>query len=222
MRKLLYVATLALVVAMAVSACSPGSATANKGNAPESESPSRASASGSSNASKSYTDGWGLLSDDFLDEFAQRFDQVESEVVVELKDRRTAQSKCHGIGEEAKITGSLAVRIDAVENGPYDYADRTPTVKVTTTMRNLTDHTIWVKSSNFDADSIDGRRLDHKIYIKGSDGNRDVRSFYPTKISPGASYTGEVYFDGEGLKSVIYIPHFVISSESQYVYFDLE
>ena len=63
--------------------------------------------------------------------------------------------------------------------------------------------------------------IDHKLYIKDERGKRDVRSFEPTKVSPNATFTGVVYFDGEGLSSVIYEPHWLVSSQNQYIYFDL-
>lgn len=225
MRRLIRITAISMLVIAILHGCAPMGAGKKGGDASDAtamRSEPAAASNGSSTPGNSYTGGWGLLTDGFFDEFAQRLERIESEAIDELEDRRTAQPRHYSIGEETQITGNLAVRIDAVEGGPYDYADRTPTVKVTATMRNLSDHTIWVKPSNFDVDASDGRRLNHKIYIKDDKGRRDVRSFYPTKISPGASYTGDVYFDGEGVKSVIYIPHFVISSENQYVYFDLE
>lgn len=170
---------------------------------------------------RTYTGGWGLVSDDFIEQFVERYDEIESYAVGELEGGQTGGPIHAAIGKEIEATGNLAVSVSSVESGPYDYADNTPTVKVTVTMRNLTDKTVSVKPSNWDADNENGQRVNHKLYIKDERGKRDVRSFMPTKISPHATFTGTVYFDGEGLKSVIYEPHWLISSQSQYIYFDL-
>ena len=170
---------------------------------------------------RSYTGGWGLVSDDLIEQFVERYDEIESYAIGELENRRSAEPTHAAIGEEVEATGNLAVSVLSVEPGPYDYADNTSTIKVTVSMRNLTDKTVSVKASNWDADNENGQRVDHKLYIKDERGKRDVRSFMPTKVSPRATFTGTVYFDGEGLKSVIYEPHWLISSQNQYIYFDL-
>ena len=125
------------------------------------------------------------------------------------------------LGEEAAVTENLAVSVVSVEEGPYDHADGSPTVMVTVTMHNLSDHVVYVKASNWDADTTDGRRVDHKLFVFDEQGNIVARSFSPTAVSPGATYTGVLYFDGEGLVSVVYEPHWVVSTQDQYVYFDL-
>ena len=180
----------------------------------------------SDNRPKSYsaqsrTDGWGIVSDGFIDQFVKRYDELESYAIDELGDRKNAVPIHAALGEEVEATGSLAVRVLSVETGPYDYADNTSTVKVTVGMRNLTDKAISVKASNWDADNGNGQRVDHKLYIKDERGKRDVRSFEPTKVSPNATFTGVVYFDGESLNSIIYEPHWLVSSQNQYIYFDL-
>ena len=154
---------------------------------------------------QSYTEG-ELASDDFMDPL----DQLESSVIEEIENRKNATPIHAALGEEVMATKNLAVSVLSVEPGPYDYADNTPTVKVTVRLRNLTDKTIVVKASNFDADNSNGQRVDHKLYIKDESGRRDVRSFEPTKVSPNATFAGIVFFDGEGLKSVIYEPHWLV------------
>ena len=56
-----------------------------------------------------------------------------------IDDARNAQPLCFRIGEWASVTENLDVRVDYVEEGPYDYAGSTPTVRVTVSIRNLTD-----------------------------------------------------------------------------------
>ena len=170
---------------------------------------------------RSYTGGWGLVSDDLIEQFVERYDELESTAIDELEDRKNATPAHATLGEEVEATGNLAISVLSVEPGPYDYADNTPTVKVTVAMRNLTDKSIAIKASNWDADNGNGQRVDHKLYIKDERGKRDVRSFEPTKVSPNATFTGVVYFDGESLNSVIYEPRWLVSSQNQYIYFDL-
>lgn len=172
-------------------------------------------------SSRSYTGGWGLVSDDLVEQFVERYDELESSVIEELEDRKNATPIHAALGEEVEVTGKLAVSVLSVEPGPYDYADNTPTVKVTVEMRNLTDKVVAVKASNWNADNSNGQRVDHKLYIKDEGGKRDVRSFEPTKISPSATFAGVLYFDGEGIRSVVYEPHWLVSSQNQYIYFDL-
>ena len=162
-----------------------------------------------------------MASDDLIEQFVERYDELESYAIEELEDRKNATPIHAVLGEEIEATGNLAVSVLSVETGPYDYADNTPTVKVTVAMRNLTDKAISVKASNWDADNGNGQRVDHKLYVKDEQGKRDVRSFEPTKVSPKATFTGAVYFDGESLNSVIYEPHWLVSSQNQYIYFDL-
>jgi len=172
-------------------------------------------------SSQSYTGGWGLVSDDFIEWFVERYDELESTAIEELEDRKNASPIHAALGDEVEATGNLAVSVLSVEPGPYDYADNTPTMKVTVAMRNLTNKAISVKASNWDADNGNGQRVDHKLYIKDERGKRDLRSFEPTKVSPNATFTGVVYFDGKSLSSVIYEPHWLVSSQNQYIYFDL-
>lgn len=194
---------------------SSGAAEQSKSSSGESEN------LGESSSNQSYTGGWGLVSDDYIEQFVERCDELESSAIEELEDRKNASPIHAALGEEVEATGNLAVSVLSVELGPYDYADNTPTVKVTVSMRNLTDKAIAVKASNWDADNSNGQRVDHKLYIKDERGKRDVRSFEPTKVSPNAAFTGVVYFDGEGINSVIYEPHWLVSSQNQYIYFDL-
>ena len=126
-----------------------------------------------------------------------------------------------GVGEWQTATRNLKEHVISVAPGPYDYADDGPTVMVTVAMHNMSDHVIHVKPSNWDADNSWGQRVDHKISVKDENGRRVARSFKPTSISPGATYEAVVYFDGEGLVSVIYEPHWLVSPESDFLFFDI-
>lgn len=165
--------------------------------------------------------GWGILPDDLVGDLQERYYDLEQRVAEELEDRATAEPLHAGIGDEVEVTDKLAVSVVSVEPGPYDYLDDGPTVKVTVSMRNLTDKTVLVKASNWNADNTSGQRVDHKLYVKDGSGDRSTRSFLPTRVSPHATFTDVVYFDGEGLVSVIYEPHWLVSAENQYVYFDI-
>lgn len=124
-------------------------------------------------------------------------------------------------GEWVEATGNLAVSIDSVEEGPYDYADQTPTVKVAVSMKNLTDNTIVVKASNWNADNSNGERVDHKLWICDSNGEICERSFEVTRVSPRSTFKGIVYFDGSSLVDVVYEPHWLLSRQNQCIYFNL-
>lgn len=139
----------------------------------------------------------------------------------EIEDRTNGEPAHYRLGEEAVATENLAVRVLSVEAGPYDYHDDTATVRVIVQMRNTSSRVVYVKPSNWDADNTYGVRVDHKIWLQDEHGTTIARSFDPVGISPGATFTGEVYFDGEDLTSVIYEPHWLISSQNQYIYFDL-
>ena len=219
-----FIACFLLLAGCAANSGQPGSASAAKQVDVKSEAAQEAaeSSSATDGSSPSYTGGWGILSDDTIDEFMEKLEEIESAVMDELEDRETAVPTHARIGEEIKVTDKLAVSVMSVEPGPYDYADQTPTMKVTVAMRNLTDKTILVKPSNWDADNTAGQRVDHKRYVKDEAGKRDTRSFLPARVSPRATFTGVLYFDGEGLVSVVYEPHWLVSSENQYVYFDVE
>ena len=153
-----------------------------------------------------------------LEEILEHSVEVVSETIDEVVNATPGHAS---LGEEVTVTDNLAVSVVSVEEGPYDHADGSPTVMVTVTMHNLSDHVVYVKASNWDADTTDGRRVDHKLFVFDEQGNVVARSFSPTAVSPGATYTGVLYFDGEGLVSVVYEPHWVVSTQDQYVYFDL-
>ena len=91
---------------------------------------------------------------------------------------------------------------------------------VTVRMRYTSDHTVVVKASNWDADATNGLRVDHKLVIMDEGHHVIAQSFTVARISPGATYEAVLYFDGE-LVSVIYEPHWLISAENEYIYFDL-
>lgn len=138
-----------------------------------------------------------------------------------FEERRDAEPQHAALGEELQATENLAVSVIAVEAGPYDYADDGPTMKVTVAMRNTSDHVVYVKPNNWDADNTWGQRVDHKYFVKDAEGNWSERSFGFVAISPGATYEGVLYFDGEGLVSVVYEPHWLVSAEGEYLYFDV-
>lgn len=206
-----------LLAIFALAGCSSGSTVETSTNVSNSHSVT-SSADKQSDAGASATS----KTPDLISRAEEAYDNLEETITDELKDRQNATPKHAKIGEEVEVTGNLAVRVVSVEPGPYDYADRTETMKVIVEMRNLTDKKLMVKPSNFDADNTNGQRVDHKIYIKDENGKRDTRSFEPTNISPNATFTGVVYFDGSGLGAVIYEPHWLISSQNQYIYFDVE
>lgn len=164
-------------------------------------------------------------SEDSKSDLINRVEDAYGNAVDKIEDaleKRSSATPAHAaIGEELAATENLAVSVVSVEAGPYDYADKTPTVKVVVAMRNTSDKVVYVKASNWDADTTDGRRVDHKYYVKDEAGGRSTKSFLPTKVSPGATFQGELYFDGEGLVSVIYEPHWLISSQNEYLYFDV-
>ena len=229
--KVILTITVVAFLALGVTGCTSSPSKGSSSSASSSSSVSERSSSSSSKSDSSddsfsssgtsYTGGWGLVNDDLIQEFVDMYDSLESEAIEQLEERRTAQPIHAVIGDEVQVTGNLAVSVVSVEPGPYDYADNTPTMKVTVAMRNLTDKSLSVKPSNWDADNTSGQRVDHKIYVKDENGKRSIRSFEPMKIFPGATATGIVYFDGDGLVDVIYEPHWLISSENQYVYFDV-
>ena len=138
----------------------------------------------------------------------------------QLEARRSAVPTHASLGDEVVATENLSVSVVSVEPGPYDHLDQTETTKVTVRMHNTSDHTVTVKASNWDADNARGLRVDHK-YVVMDEGNHIVaQSFTVATISPGATYEAVVYFDGE-LVSVIYEPHWLVSAENEYIYFDL-
>ena len=191
-------ATLAVVATCA--ACSPGAQTA--GESAGSEAPAASQAAESPAAESPAAD--------------------EQEAASSEEASAAAAVPNHaGIGEWQTATRNLEVRVISVAPGPYDYADDGPTVMVTVAMHNMSDHVIHVKPSNWDADNTWGQRVDHKISVKDENGRRVARSFKPTSISPGATYEAVVYFDGEGLVSVIYEPHWLVSPESDFLFFDI-
>lgn len=165
----------------------------------------------------SRADGLSGLIDRGIDEANKMSNEVDA-AIDNAKNSRPVDAR---IGEWASATENLDVKVDSVEKGPYDYADSTPTMKVTVSMRNLTDHTLTVKASNWNADNTDGQRVDHKLWVKDNGGNIADRSFELTRISPGSVFTGVVYFDGDGLVGVVYEPHWLVSSQNQYIYFDV-
>lgn len=155
-------------------------------------------------------------------------DRIEDEVTKlkksakdDYRDYIEAKPVFANIGETVIATNNLAVSVLKVDKGPFDYGDMSPTVKVTVKMDNLTDKALTVKASNWDADNSDGERVDHKLWVKDASGAIVDKSFEITRISPKASFTSVVYFDGEYLKDVVYEPHWLISPQNQYIYFNV-
>ncbi len=152
---------------------------------------------------------------------SEELDGLMAAVEEEISARTNGGSEHYSVGDEVVVTNNLAVTVVSIQPGPFDFGDGNPTVQVNVTMRNLSNKVIRVKASNWDADNSYGQRVDHKFVVKNEDGSVSCRSFSPTRISPNASYSGTLYFDGESLTTVLYEPHWLISSESQYAYFDV-
>lgn len=208
-----------LAVALLVVGCSCGKTETQDGGV-SSEAASSAFEPAAQSDGQSAGVGYGLLGSDMVQRLEEKYDELESAVVDELEARENAVPIHVALGEEVDVTYNLAVRVVSVEEGPFNHGTNSPTVKVVVGFRNKTDKTLMVKPSNVDADTTDGRRIDHKLYVKDGNGKRNTRSFLPTNVSPGATFTGTVYFDAEALESVIYEPHFLVSAQSQYVYWD--
>lgn len=138
-----------------------------------------------------------------------------------IEERKDAVPQHYAIGEMAAATKNLAVGVIAVEAGPYDYRDGSPTTKVTVAMANTSEHTVTVKASNWNADTTDGLRVDHKLAVYGDNGKKVAESFMVGNVSPKATYTAVIYFDGD-LVDVLYEPHWLISSQNQYLYWDIK
>lgn len=154
-----------------------------------------------------------------IDKGASTATELSKELESAIDNAKNSQPIRVRIGKWARATDNLEVRVDSVEQGPYDSSDSTPTMKVTVSMKNLTDHTLTVKASNWNADNTDGQRVDHKLWVKNGNGSIEDRSFELTRISPDSVFTGTVYFDGNGLVDVVYEPHWLLSGQNQYIYF---
>lgn len=157
---------------------------------------------------------------DLIDKGVDKAEKLSGEVNATINDAIHSQPVRVRVGEWASATENLDVRVDSIEQGPYDHADSSPTMKVTVSMKNLTNQTLTVKASNWNADNTDGQRVDHKLWVKDGDGKTTDRSFELTRISPESVFTGVVYFDGSGLVDVVYEPHWLISSQNQYIFFE--
>ena len=158
--------------------------------------------------------------EDLIDWGISTWEELSGEAQEQLENRKSATPVHARVGDEVVATENLSVSVVSVEAGPYDHLDGTATTKVTVRMHNTSDHTVVVKASNWDADARSGLREDHKIVIMDEDHHVVASSFTFARISPGATYEAVVYFDGE-LVSVIYEPHWMVSAENEYIYFDL-
>lgn len=161
------------------------------------------------------------LPEELLNGAEDAYDNVVDSVQEFLEDRKTATPVYAQIGEIVQATENLAVSVLSVEPGPYDYLDKTDTVKVTVSMANTSDSTIWVKASNWDADTSNGTRVDHKIWVFGEGLKKEASSFGVEQLYPGGTFTGDLYFDAESLVAVVYEPHWLISSQNQYIYWEV-
>ena len=162
----------------------------------------------------------GTSVQDIIDWLTTTWEQVSQEASEQLEHRNTATPAHAHLGGEVAATENLAVSVVSVQAGPYDYLDETATTMVTVRMRNTSDHTVVVKASNWDADATNGLRVDHKYVVMDEGHHVVAQSFTVARISPGATYEAVLYFDGE-LVSVIYEPHWLVSAENEYIYFDL-
>ena len=156
---------------------------------------------------------------------ASALDSKYERIRDEVKEFANAQESSipirASIGDTIQATENLSVSVLSVETGPYDYFDKSPTVRVEVQMNNLSDKVITVKASNWDADNTDGQRVEHKLWVKDAKGLMSERSFEITRISPHASFVGIIYFDGNGLVDVVYEPHWLVSPQNQFIYFDV-
>lgn len=168
---------------------------------------------------KPSTDDGGSV-EDLIDWGISTWEELSGEAQEQLENRKNATPVHAHLGDWVEATENLSVSVVSVEPGPYDHLDGTPTTMVTVRMRNTSDHTVVVKASNWDADAEYGLREDHKIVVLDEGHHVIASSFTIARISPGATYEAVVYFDGE-LVSVIYEPHWMVSAENEYIYFDL-
>ncbi|MCR4871028.1 MAG: hypothetical protein K5859_07010 [Atopobiaceae bacterium] len=232
------VPALAIALTLALAACGwshasePAPATPDPVEAPEhaqdtesdhaatpNDLPQSAPDPGTGPDSKPTTDDGGTV-EDLIDWGISTWEELSGEAQEQLENRRSATPKHARPGDWVEATENLSVSVVSAAPGPYDHLDGTPTTMVTVRMRNTSDHTVVVKASNWDADATNGIRVDHKIVIM-DEGHRIIASsFTVARISPGATYEAVVYFDGE-LVSVIYEPHWMVSAENEYIYFDL-
>lgn len=137
-----------------------------------------------------------------------------------IKHRENAIPQHYALGQMAAATENLAVGVMAVETGPYDYRDGSPTTKVTVAMANTSDKVVVVKASNWNADTTDGLRVNHKFAVYAKNGDKVAESFTIAEVSPKATYTAEIYFDGR-LTDVLYEPHWLVSSQNEYLYWNV-
>ena len=159
-------------------------------------------------------------SEGIADRLEQELETIQDGIDAFFDEREFSTPVHARIGETVQATDHLSVCVLSVETGPYDFFDKTPTVKVEVRMDNLSDEVVIAKASNWDADNTDGERVDHKLWIEDADDTISDGSFELTRISPRASFVGTLYFDGTGLVDVVYEPHWLISSQNQYIYFE--
>lgn len=210
---------LGLALTLALTGCGSGTATStgsSSSSAAESGAPSSSSSASISEQGDRSLEEFGETAWGLYEEARQKMDEF-------LDHRENAEPVHSKLGDVAPATENLAVGVIAVEEGPYDYRDETATAKVTVTMVNLSDKTVTVKASNWDADTSKGTRINHKLRVVGKNGKATAKSFTYARISPKAIYTDDVYFDGgaKGIKSIIYEPHWLVSAENEYLYWDL-
>lgn len=171
------------------------------------------------------SDGLSDNSSNELDGIVQDSKDLYDKGVVAISDfvecRKNAIPEHFEVGEMAAATENLAVGVMAIEPGPYDHRDGIPTTKVIVAMANTSDEVVTVKASNWNADTKSGLRVDHKYAVYSEDGRKVAESFTLASVSPKATYTAELYFDGE-LVDVLYEPHWLISAQNEYLYWDMD
>ena len=181
-------------------------------------------------SSSSSTSSSSFVADDSADDEAtlteqieEAYSDVEDYVASELEAREYATPTHLALGEEAVVSSKLAVTVTSVEAGPYDPHRQTSTVKVSVRVRNLTSKVAIAKCLNFAADTTSGARKEvRKTWIRDSLFGKVARSsLLAVRVSPNSTFEGELYFDADGLSSVLYRPT-LASSQNQYYYWDIQ
>lgn len=119
------------------------------------------------------------------------------------------------IGEWVNGADGFAVRVDSVEEGPYDEEEGTPTVRVVLSMKNMRNQTTTFKTSFWSADNSDGQNVVYRGSVKDLDGVNVVGC-----VPSGHTVTGVMYFAGEELVDILYQPR-LDSGEEQLVTFEI-
>ncbi len=119
------------------------------------------------------------------------------------------------VGEWVNGADGFAVRVDSVEEGPYDEEQGMPTVRVVLSMKNMRNQTTTFKTSFWSADNSDGRNVVYRGNFKDLNGVNVVGC-----VPSGHTVTGVMYFAGEELVDILYQPR-LDSGEEQLVTFEI-